>query len=368
MLTYFKVKGFKNFKEEVELNLEDIRNYEFNENAIKDGVIKTAIMYGKNGSGKSNLGYAMFDIITHITDKYISDAYDENYLNLDTKEEAKFTYRFKFDDNYLEYQYSKLDKQTLIEEEIKINGETYIKYNHFTGESILRLIGTETLNTNLKSTKISFIKYISNNTVLELNTEGVVFLKFISFVDSMLFFRSLKMNEYQGFTNDTENIDQSIIKKGKLKEFENFLRKNGIYYNLVARELSNGKSAIYCKFEKEEVNFFEISSSGTSSLALFYYWLLRLDDVSLVFIDEFDAFYHSSVSKSVVKEILELKNTQCIFTTHNTDIMTNDLLRPDCYFEIEQGQIKNFSNSTDKELRKAHNLQKMYKAGAFSNE
>ena len=46
--------------------------------------------------------------------------------------------------------------------------------------------------------------------------------------------------------------------------------------------------------------------------------------------------------------------------------MSNDLLRPDCYFLIEDGKIIPVSDATDKELRKAHNLQKMYKAGAFS--
>ncbi len=53
-------------------------------------------------------------------------------------------------------------------------------------------------------------------------------------------------------------------------------------------------------------------------------------------------------------------------TTHNTDLMSNDILRPDCYFLIQDNQIKAISECTEKELRKAHNLQKMYKAGAFN--
>ena len=61
------------------------------------------------------------------------------------------------------------------------------------------------------------------------------------------------------------------------------------------------------------------------------------------------------------------RGLQCLLTTHNTDIMTNDLLRPDCYFVLENGVISSFASSTDKELRLAHNLQKMYKGGAFNN-
>ena len=57
---------------------------------------------------------------------------------------------------------------------------------------------------------------------------------------------------------------------------------------------------------------------------------------------------------------------QVFTTTHNTDLMSNDLLRPDCYFLLENNSIKAISELTEKELRQAHNLQKMYKAGAFN--
>ena len=48
--------------------------------------------------------------------------------------------------------------------------------------------------------------------------------------------------------------------------------------------------------------------------------------------------------------------------------MSNDLLRPDGYFLLENNSIKAIADLTDKELRQAHNLQKMYKAGAFNGK
>ena len=122
---------------------------------------------------------------------------------------------------------------------------------------------------------------------------------------------------------------------------------------------------IYCKFKSGEVDFFEIASRGTKSLTLFYAWLIRLNDVSFVFIDEFDAFYHVDLAKRVVEELLKL-NVQAILTTHDTTIMTNDLLRPDCYFVLSEGKIKSLPDLTEKELRQAHNLEKMYRAGVFN--
>ena len=84
-----------------------------------------------------------------------------------------------------------------------------------------------------------------------------------------------------------------------------------------------------------------------------------------MFIDEFDAFYHHELSRLIVEELKKL-DIQFILTTHNTSIMTNVLLRPDCYFVMNKNEIKSLSKSTDKELREAHNLEKMYKAGSFN--
>ena len=84
-----------------------------------------------------------------------------------------------------------------------------------------------------------------------------------------------------------------------------------------------------------------------------------------IFVDEFDAFYHHNLSQQVVQEFRDL-DAQAIFTTHNTSIMTNDLLRPDCYFTMNENSIKPLYQNTIKDLRKAHSLEKMYRAGAFN--
>lgn len=91
-----------------------------------------------------------------------------------------------------------------------------------------------------------------------------------------------------------------------------------------------------------------------------------MKEASFVFIDEFDAFYHFELSESVQKHLKQISGVQIFTTTHNTDLMSNDLFRPDSYFVIENNSIRAISELTKKELRQAHNLQKMYKAGAFN--
>ena len=369
MLIEFKVEGFKNFEKELIFDLSKTRNYTFSENAVKDGIVKTGLIYGINGSGKSNLGLAIFDIILHLSEKekYLELYY--NYLSLtNSNTVAKFYYKFKFENDILEYEYQKDKPQNLVNEVVKINSKLISEYHYLSNKFKLNLEGTENLNKNLNGNNISFIKYINNNINPKEDSEQFkikkIIEKFINFVDNMLFFASLDGNFYQGFKKGNGTISDEIISNGKLKDFEKFLNEAGIDYKLIEKKIGKDRR-IYCKFRSGEVDFFEIASKGTCSLTLFYSWLISLDKVSFVFIDEFDAFYHVDLAKRVVEELLKL-NVQAILTTHDTTIMTNDLLRPDCYFVLSEGKIKSLPDLTEKELRQAHNLEKMYRAGAFN--
>ena len=62
MLTKFKVSNFKCFEGEVVFDLSLTNGYTFNSECIKNGIVNNAMIYGYNGSGKSNLGWAIFDI------------------------------------------------------------------------------------------------------------------------------------------------------------------------------------------------------------------------------------------------------------------------------------------------------------------
>ena len=87
-------------------------------------------------------------------------------------------------------------------------------------------------------------------------------------------------------------------------------------------------------------------------------------EVSFVFIDEFDAFYHHELSRLIIKKLKE-SGIQFVVTTHNTSIMSNDMMRPDCYYLMNTRKIRSLAQCTEKELREAHNIEKIYKAGAF---
>lgn len=367
MLKRIEVENFKNFRDNTVFDLSVQYNYGFNSEAISknNGSITKGIIYGINGAGKSNLGLAIFDLISHLSDKQINENRYTPYLNLGSaKRCASFTYLFSFLNKEVIYKYKKHSLYELVEESLTIEGEEVIYYDYEHNEGYSKLKGTENLvlGNNLSSSN-SRVKYLLNTALLEDDDRNKLFVEFGNFVNRMLLFYSIEGNGYQGFSSGAENISEGILKRNKLKEFEEFLRDNGINYTLVELTINGGRT-ICCKYGTKVVDFFSIASTGTKSLALFYYWYIQMKMATFVYIDEFDAFYHFELSRSIVKYLKKLENTQVILTTHNTDIMSNDLLRPDCYFEIKE-KIKSLSELTEKDIRKAHNLQKMYKAGVF---
>ena len=365
MLAEFRVKGFKNFEQELVLKLDEVKNYEFNNGAVRNGIVNKALVYGWNASGKTNLGAAILDITISLTDKHYEPRLYTNSQNANTKEPISFYYRFRFEEGTVEYSCLKDGSGRFISEKLIIDGSEVVVCDYKKGSASVKLEGAEQLATDNPDPTLSFTKYVKSNTILKENKINDAFNKLFEFVDSMLLFRSIGDNMFVGLMNKNENIDEAIVEANKLKDFERLLNENGVRCKLRKRVIS-GRKTIACVFDDEkEILFIDIASSGTKSFALFYYWLLKMEKVSFVFIDEFDAFYHSDLAKAVITKLMEYKNTQAILTTHNTDIMTNDLLRPDCYFLLEDGAINSFANLTDKELRFAHNLQKMYKSGSF---
>ncbi|MDO4765927.1 MAG: AAA family ATPase [Eubacteriales bacterium] len=363
MLIKFEVENFKNFSKKLVFDLSKYNNYGFNEHLIskENACITKGIVYGKNGSGKSNLGLAIMDIVAHLTDNMVLYPRYELYENLSTGDsEVKFTYTFRFENHLVVYSYVKESIDELLKESFSIDDKEYINYNYKTNRGKSDLKGSEVLNLTSPSSEVSRVKFILNTTVLEDNEVNRIFLKFGNFVNQMLLFYSLDDRGYQGLIVGTKKITELIIRENKVDEFQNFLKEAGIDYDLFSKE-----DDIYCHFPERDVNLFSIASTGTKSISLLFYWYIQFQKTSFVFIDEFDAFYHFELAKHIIKQLNQLNNNQIFLTSHNTDLMTNDLLRPDCCFVLSQNKITSLSDATDKDLRQAHNLQKMYKAGAF---
>ena len=364
MLIKFAVKNFRGFAERIEWDLSHPSNYSFNTNAIKDGVVKNGIIYGPNGSGKTNFSVALFDIVNHLTQKFKKPEYYQNFVyGGDTSLNVDFEYTFKFKNQEVEYRYSKNVLGVLIKEALVVDGVEVFKRTMSSlklDEKQFPINKDAKRNLQMNANSISIVNYLLTSYPL---AKEHYLIQMRNFVDSMLWFRCLKVNEYMGFDNMVTILDEFIIKNNLIKDFSDFLENiSGQKFEFV--QSRDTDKMLFCKIGNGTIAFDLIASTGTQSLKLLYFWLKKMGQASFVFIDEFDAFYHFKLAFEVCKQLFNL-DCQVFTSSHNTYLMTNDLLRPDCNFILQDNKIKPLQACTEKELRFGHNIEKIYRAGAF---
>ena len=367
MLKRFEVENFRGFNQRMVFDM-TAGSYEFNQGVVYNGLVKNAIVYGKNGSGKSSLGAALFDIVSTLTDKKkISSAYILPYTNLNnTNRMAQFKYVFVFAGKEIEYSYSRVSPDEIVREQLYIDGETVIDFDRSeNGQRFVKKELVGDLNLEIHDDQLSVVKYIRNN--IPVNQLAPEFVDLVNFAEHMLWYRSLSDgNSYAGYKNGSERIEEVLYKQGKLVELQNFLARFGLKYNLFFDE-DDSAQKLYVRFPGgRRAPFYSVVSTGTRALTLFFYWsTLAFQDVSLIFIDEFDAFFHYEAAEEIARRLNLKPSYQSVITSHNTYLMKNDLTRPDCCYIMSANRITPLCKATDRVIREAHNLEKMYVNGVF---
>ena len=364
MLARFSVKNFRGFSSQIEWDLTRHGNYSFSTFAIKNDVIKNGIVYGPNGSGKTNFGLAVFDIVNHLTQKWKKGDYYINFTYAGNPAlQVEFDYTFVFGGQTVEYRYNKDYHGLLRSEEMLVNGKHVFK----------REAGKFSIDTKAFPMDPAIQKNLADNannvsivnfllTSYPLSADHYL-LQLLQFVNGMLWFRSLDIREFIGLENNVSLLDEYIIRNKLIDDFRRFLLNvSGQDFKFATP--NPGDKNLFCLIDKKKIPFDLIASTGTQHLKLLYFWMNRMGNATFVFIDEFDAFYHFKLSFEVCKRLFALP-CQVFTSSHNTYLMTNDLLRPDCNFILNENKIKPLCDCTDKELRFGHNIEKLFRGNTF---
>lgn len=375
MLTKFKVTGFKNFEKELVLDLSNPGKYDFNTALIKNKVINKGIIYGPNGSGKSNLGEALFDIENNLlalnSNLNLISPFSGFYKNTNTNQNPEFEYTFQFGKDVVVYHYIKEQPTYVLEEELSINGKVILKYHNDKRNILCNIPYAKKLNFENRTEGLSPLLYIYRT--IKFEKENCI-TKLFDFVKGRLWFRCLnKGNEFKGYKGSVDLIESKIIRENKVEDFQKFLAENaGLNYNIKVNKTgrinpSTGEEEriLVAQYNNRSYPLLPLLSTGTQALELFYYWSMCFADITFLFIDEFDAFYHFELSAKIIRILNKNTNFQSFVTTHNTTLRSNELRRPDCLFIIDKNTIKPICELTQKELREAHNLEKIYRADGF---
>ena len=370
-LLRFTVSGYRNFGSPVTVDFSKVHDYKFNTECVEDGVITKMGIFGPNGSGKSNLGLAMSSIILHLTDKYAESSFFQGvFLNADIKtDRAIFRYEFRSDSNEIVLEYHRNAIDSLLREIFIVNGKTIYDYDYKSkkfavidyGDMISKDLNFEYLGNNL-----SILRYIANNSAQKSNSPIRAVMDFVS---HMLWFRSVRNNEFIGLETGPSLIDDWIISNGLVGDFNRFLHEIcGLDIKLSTAKGINGKEILVEHHKNGDLIFQQVYSSGTAAAELFYFWMKRFNDVSLLFIDEFDAYYHFELADKIIRKLKTFSNMQVIFTSHNTALIANNLLRPDCYLFLKNGKLASYIDKAGgREIREGHNLEKIYRNGGLDD-
>ena len=382
MLKRFSLKNYKNFKDELVLDLGSTAGYQFNTDCLYKSLISKMMIYGRNATGKSNLGTALTDICYTIMGfpRYDNES---TFLNADSDEDrACFLYVFEFDQTEVVYEYARRSTRKLLQEKLVIDEKTVFDCDYETGQKCfdgLAYIHADTVNTAVYENSLNheeeteerfeivlpFLRWLISNTAFHSDS---VLLRLRYYVARMQVINNRSILSTRRSMN---GFSEYLEKTGRLGDFEEFLNAMGIDCSLELKKLPEDQYALYFKHNKL-VPFFETASSGTLAASVLYRRLFpgSLNSnlwPSLIYMDEFDAFYHYEMAHNVIKFLKEkYPEMQVILTTHNTNLMSNRIMRPDCLFILStRGTLTPLCSATERELREGHNLEKMYISGEF---
>lgn len=377
MIRTFSVKNYKNFRETLTIDFTKVREYHYNAYCVKNDLISKMIVYGKNAVGKSNLGTALQDIVyTTVLSPYgylRNDKYLYKNANAETKDLVEFQYSLLIDNKVIDYMYAKKNEMTVVAEQFFVDGTLIFAYDTLKGTSDFSNValvnaggldwdgfldmavnGEKAENENTGNP--TALRYIMYNTVQ--NEHGIIY-QLRQFINGMRFSDSVKISTY-----GMSSTGKTLLEDENLQKFQDFLNEYGVACDLIALEKPDGEKDIYFDYAKP-LHFWGNMSSGTAALTKFYLNYLYGNKPTFVFIDEFDAYYHFELSEKIV-DLLETQfDCQVILTTHNTNLLSNSIMRPDCFMILDHGKLTPICDATNRELRQGHNLEKLYKNGEF---
>lgn len=385
MLIEFTVENYLSFKDETTFSMvadksisKDLENNKFLEPVSKKfELLKSAVIYGANASGKSNLlkslAFMKQKVFTSFRDSLINNEenQDINNFKLSSSTENKpSTFEVIFIQNNKRYRYGfEIDNKKVCSEWLfyvpekretnlfKREGNKFKINESFkegkgleekTREDVLFLslvaqfngsISKEILDWFNKITYISGIegRFNRSYSILKAKQDPAFKEKLIHFLRKLdvgiedINIMELSVEEQlkklpNNIPNEIKNLIESFGTKGK-SLFATIQRNK---YD----EQENTKELVSFDIESME-------SDGTKKIiALLAYWFDILENSKILIIDELDSSLHSLLTIEMIKlfhsKSSNPKNAQLIFSLHDTTILSNEFFRRDQIWFIEK--------------------------------
>jgi len=434
MLLYFRCNNFRSINDEIELDLRAAPRLRRHKNHVRfpveyaknTRVLKSAVLYGANASGKSNILKAIDFAKKFVLSDEKANApirYDRFRITSEPKPTSSFYFEFAIAGNHCCYGFS-VSHERVIEESFSLvikDEQAEIFHREWNGNEYINTFSIEADNADLTSKFQYLMDFTHQNKLFAaefFERGGHSQFKSVSVATSVnsiyLFFRYKLVvifpdTRYGGLVDDLNNksscqylnlfrefdtgieglkavpVDVSGLPDEIKKEIENQTRDSkpsGIMIN-------NKVHFLHYDENKEQADIFEVKSThktkdgkiidfsiddeSDGTIRLLDLLPAALADVEDDFertyiIDEFDRSLHPILAKMFIETFLSQdNNNQLIASTHQSHLLSNDILRRDeiWFVQKEWDHSSHLYSLDEYSPRFDKDLQSAYLNGAY---
>jgi len=418
MLLEYNFKNYKSFRDFNSLSMIGIKSFKEHEpdkiiKLEKDKILKTAVIYGNNASGKSNLVkglQSMKELVKSsfrdaLLEKDSSFQTEKFLLNTETEEAAsffevifihknvKYKYGFEVGSNTIikEWLYYTTTKETPLfireNDKYRINKTSFkegLNLEKKTRNNVLFLSLVAQFNGEISNkiiewfNNINFISGIHDKgyglyTINKLKND-TKFNKWLSLILNHLEISNITIEEVDFNEEELESVVEKTDDK-KLKDFIIALNKlkgdktKKIQISTWHKKYDNNNllvDTIPFDFENQE-------SEGTKKfINLLGPWYDTLKNGKILIVDELDSRLHTQLTKNLIELFHKYNNnsSQLIFTSHDVNLLDKDIFRRDQIWFIEKDQfgaslLYSLADFKAESVRKTSSFSKNYLNGKY---
>lgn len=333
MLKMLKIYNNSGISEEIKINFTKSKAT-FKEKYIQGDIINPAVLFGKNGTGKTSILKSLFNIERIMNDNLAENNKFVVKNELYNSEETTIELTCVLFDVTYDYSISIVSGDQIINESLKVDGKIYSREVFdilAPNYSMIRYIGHENLNHPFTI----LFKYLSNITYVNVDKQVVTKYSF------------KKLLDLHG---------DKLLSAGKL--FSDVMDL-AISYDL-------NKEKMIAEYKGVELDYYTMLSAGTRDFYEMLALIFELPRGSLLVVDEIEKTFHSDLLSQVIDYINQEFDIQIICSSHNTNFMKR--LRPDQLFITKKSNdIVSVDRISDihPAIREIHNLEKLYMGGKF---
>ena len=376
MLLDIEIKNLKSFKNqtifsmEAENKIEDRNSFEVEVGKEKFELLKTAVLFGGNASGKSNFTSVLSIFRYYLFNKGIEKYNKEGFRFGEEDKNSTIKVRNVVDDKIYEYileinfnikkiikeklYITALERKLVFEREnnkiVKYDKEIFSEYEITIGFINETLTDSDSVISRIIEWRVpeEIEKYIFYIDKIKINNYSDDLGKYIyenknnkKLVIEFLKKIGIIVNDIEVYREKNEFFLKNIRESKEFqilseKEQEKLLSQIAYIYRIYFVYEDNQK-------QKYKLDYYEQSAGTQKILSIFFPIYNLLNNGGVMIIDELDITLHYSLIKEIIKMFNSVeynrKNAQLIFTTHNLLLLDFNLFREDQIWFLENNDV-----------------------------